>query len=142
MLIDSNEELSIKSQCGLLSVARSSYYYSPISETAENLELMMRIKEMHNEYPAYGYRKIHACLRREGHEINVKRVERLWNNLGFRSILPSKNLSKPNLAHEKYPYLLNGMEIIRPNQVFSMDITYIIMPNGFLYLASVIDWYS
>jgi putative transposase len=134
--------LSIEKQCEAIGLARSSYYYEPIAETKENMNLMRRIEELHYELPEYGYRKIHAQLRREGFSPNEKKIERLWSNLGFRSILPRPNLSKPGNQVVIYPYLLNGMWIERPNQVFSTDITFIPLPKGYIYLATVTDWFS
>lgn len=137
-----NPKLSIEAQCEALGLPRSSFYYSAIAESEENLLLMQRIEELHYKYPAYGYRKIYAHLRRENFEINEKRIERVWSALGFRSILPSHNLSKPSKLHERYPYLLNGMWIDKPNQVFSTDITFIPVVKGFMYLVTVTDWFS
>jgi len=137
-----NPHLSIEAQCEALGLSRSSFYYSPVEESKENLLLMRRTEELHYKYPAYGYRKAHAHLRRENFEINEKKLERLWRVLGFRSILPSPNLSKPSRLHKKYPYLLNGMWIGKPNQVFSTDITFIPVVKGFMYLVTVTDWFS
>lgn len=104
--------------------------------------MMQQIEELHYKYPEYGYRKIYAELRRGGVIVNEKKVERLWRNLGFRSLLPKPFLSQGAPGRAKYPYLLNGMWIGRPNQVFSTDITYIPLPKGFVYLATVTDWFS
>lgn len=143
MLIDPNYSgLSIEAQCEALGLSRSSYYYAPIPASEENIALMKRIEEIHYERPEYGYRKIHATLRREGIEVNEKRIERLWAQLGFQSILPRKNLSKPSPLYQIYPYLLNGMWIGAPNQVFSTDITFLPMATGFVYLVTVTDWFS
>ncbi len=103
---------------------------------------MKRIEEMHYLRPEYGYRKIHAELRREEVDVNEKRVERLWSTLGFMSILPRPNLSKAAESHPCYPYLLNGLWIGAPNQVFSTDITFLPLANGFVYLVTVTDWFS
>ena len=135
-------DLTIAEQCDVLGLCRSSYYYEPIGETVENLALMRRIEELHYEWPEYGYRKIHSVLHREGIKVNEKKIERLWKKLGFRSTLPGPSLSKPGASKPFYPYLLNGMRIEKPNQVFSTDITFIPLLQGFVYLASVIDWYS
>lgn len=137
-----SKDLSIEAQCEALGLARSSYYYVPISASEEILMLMKRIEEMHYQQPEYGYRKIYAELRKEHFMVNEKRIERLWHQLGFFSILPRRNLSKPLLKHYRYPYLLNGLWIGEPNQVFSTDITFLPLANGFIYLATVIDWYS
>lgn len=97
---------------------------------------------MHYLQPEYGYRKIHANLRREGFSVNEKKVERLWGKLGFLSSLPRKSLSTPTASHPRYPYLLNGLWIGAPNQVFSTDITFLPLANGFVYLTTVTDWFS
>jgi len=142
-LIEPNHlELSIEEQCEALGLPRSSYYYEPVVEIEENMNLLKRIEEIHYERPEYGYRKTHAQLCREGFPPNEKRIERLWSKLGFHSILPGPNLSKPGKQAVIYPYLLNGMWIERPNQVFSTDITFIPLPRGFIYLATVTDWFS
>ena len=142
LLIDPKHGLSIEEQCDVLGLPRSSYYYEPILENAENLTLMKRIEELHYKYPEYGYRKVQVELRKESYIVNEKRVERLWRAMGFSSILPKPNLSKVNITHPKYPYLLNGMAILSPNQVFSTDITFIPTANGYIYLVSIMDWYS
>lgn len=103
---------------------------------------MKRIEEMHLEIPAYGYRKVYVDLRKEGYDVNEKRIERLWHLLGYRSILPGRNLSKPGIDRPYYPYLLNGLWITVPYQVLSADITYIPLRGGFIYLVSITDWFS
>lgn len=135
-------KLTIEDQCEALDLPRSSYYYSPVIESEENLTLMKRIEELHYENPEYGYRKIHATLQREGVKVNEKKIERLWSKLGFKSILPIPCLSKPAASHQHYPYLLNELWITHPNQVFSTDITFIPVARGFVYLVTVTDWYS
>jgi len=143
LLVDPNyPNLSITAQCNALGFSRSSFYYDPKPETLQNLILMRRIEELHYALPDLGYRRIHANLRREGYDINDKRVKRLWRVMGFESILPKKNLSKPDLSHLKYPYLLNGMTVFRPNQIFSSDITFLPTSSGFVYLVIIMDWYS
>lgn len=137
-----NPDLAIAAQCEALGLARSSYYYSPVKAQEKDLQLMKRIEELHYERPELGYRKIHAGLRREGIEINEKKVARLWQVLGFRSILPGPNLSKASKCHPRYPYLLNGMYIAYAGQVCSADITFIPLLGGFIYLVSVSDWFS
>jgi putative transposase len=143
MLIESDHPtLSVEAQCEALGLSRSSYYYIPILESEETLILMKRMEEMHYEQPEYGYRKIYANLRREGVNVSEKRIERLWSKLGFLSMLPRRNLSKPTASHPHYPYLLDGLWIGTPNQVFSTDITFLPMANGFVYLTTVTDWFS
>ena len=125
-----------------MGLSRSSYYYSPMPETEENINLMTLIEEIHYRHPEYGYRKIHAQLRRDGRLVNEKRVERLWGILGFLSILPRPNLSKSCPENAHFPYLLNGMWIGAANQVFSIDITFLPLANGYVYLCAICDWFS
>jgi putative transposase len=142
-LIELNHpKLSIEEQCSAINLSRSSYYYEPIGETEENLKLMKRIEEIHLQIPELGYRKIFIELRKEDWNVNEKRIERLWSLLRFRSILPGPNLSKPEIKNVHYPYLLNGLWVDKPYLVFSADITYIPVKNGFIYLVSITDWFS
>lgn len=107
-----------------------------------NLELMNKIDEIYTKKPCYGSPKITEYLRRQDYLVNIKRVKRLMKLMGICAIYPKRNLSKGNKEHEKYPYLLKGVDIINPNQVWSTDITYIRLKHGFLYLTAIIDWYS
>lgn len=134
--------LSIRQRCELLDLNRSSYYYQPQPEDEYNLLLMNLIDELYTKHPFYGSPRIWASLRRIGHKINIKRVKRLMNIMGISAIYPKANLSKPAAGHKIFPYLLSGVEIVRPNQVWSADITYIRMAYGFMYLVAIIDWYS
>ena len=136
-------QISVKRQCELLDLARSVYYYQPATETAYNLELMRRIDEQYMRTPYYGVGMMYGYLRRRlGHQVNVKRVRRLYRKMGLEAIYPKPNLSRPNAEHKVYPYLLRNVAIERVNQVWSMDITYMPMKQGFLYLTAVMDWYS
>ena len=135
-------ELSLRQCCGLLELNRSTYYYEPQREDAYNLLLMNLIDEQYTRTPFYGSRRITAWLRRQGHEINRKRIQRLMEKMGIIAIYPKTSLSKPAPGHKIYPYLLRGIKILRPNQVWSADITYVRMAQGFLYLVAIIDWYS
>jgi putative transposase len=135
-------DLSVRRQCELLGVNRSSYYYAPASESPFNLALMQRIDEIYTASPFYGYRKITVLLQQEGCAVNRKRVARLMNLMGIHAICPGPQTSRPAPDHKVYPYLLRGVAIIRPNQVWSVDITYIRMRSGFMYLVAIIDWYS
>lgn len=135
-------DLSVRRQCELLGVNRSSYYYAPASESSLNLALMQRIDEIYTASPFYGYRKITALLQQEGCAVNRKRVARLMNLMGIHAICPGPQTSRPVPDHKVYPYLLRGVAIVRPNQVWSVDITYIRMRPGFMYLVAIIDWYS
>jgi len=134
--------LSVRRQCDLLGLARSGLYYEPQGESAENLALMRLLDEAYTAWPFYGVRKMTAHLEREGQAVNVKRVRRLMRLMGLETIYPRKRLSVPGEGHKRYPYLLRGVEIVRPDQVWSADITYIRLRRGFLYLAAILDWYS
>jgi putative transposase len=137
-----NKGLSIHRQCELLDLPRSSYYYKPAQETEQNVNLMRQIDELHLEHPYYGVLRMRAQLSTEQYAINEKRIRRLMRKMGIEAIYPKRNLSKPCKWHLRFPYLLRGLEINRPNQVWSMDITYIPMKQGFMYLCAVIDWHS
>jgi putative transposase len=118
-------------------VPRSTYYHQPRSESAENLRLLRRLDELYLDYPFFGSRRMAVTLK-----VNRKRTQRLMRILGIEALYPKRNLSRPAPGHEIYPYLLRGVSIERPNQVWSTDITYIPMHGGFLYLVAVMDWYS
>ncbi len=124
-------------QCRLAELSRSSWYYQPAGETAENLALMRRIDEQYLETPFYGSRKLAAVL-----SVNRKRVQRLMRLMGLEAIYPQRRLTQPGAGHKIYPYLLRNLEVLRPDQVWSTDITYIPLRHGFLYLVAVLDWYS
>jgi putative transposase len=142
-LIDKNMDgLSIGRQCELLTLSRSSYYYQPSQETAENLLLMRKIDELHMEHPYYGVLRMQAELTTVEDPLNEKRIRRLMRKMGIETLYPKPNTSKPCLWNKRFPYLLRGLEINHPNQVWSTDITYIPMKNGFMYLCAIIDWYS
>jgi putative transposase len=111
-------------------------------ETAQNLELMRLIDEEYTRHPFYGSRKMRDWLRRQGYAVNRKRVRRLMRKMGLESVAPKPNTSRPAPQHKIYPYLLRGLEIDRPDQVWCTDITYIRLAKGFVYLTAVMDWYS
>lgn len=134
--------MSIRRQCELLGCNRSSYYYRKAEESSENLELMKKLDAYYLDYPFYGSRRMTECLRREGYEVNRKRVQRLMRVMGLEPIYPKPKTSERNPEHRIYPYLLRGVLIERPNQVWSSDITYVPMGGGFMYLVAIIDWYS
>jgi putative transposase len=143
MVEEDNVELSIRRQCELLMFSRSSYYRSPGCESEENLALMRLIDEEYLRHPFFGTRKIRDYLARLGHKVNRKRVQRLMRLMGLESIAPrKKRTTVPDKAHKVYPYLLRGLLIERPNQVWVSDITYIPIRGGFVYLTAVMDWYS
>ena len=140
-----HEALSIARQCELLHLPRSSYYRSGVNLSGvsqADLELMRLIDEEYTRHPFYGSRKIRTFLRRQGYKVNRKRVQRLMRKMGIQSIAPKPNTSMPRKDHKIYPYLLNGMNINRPNMVWCSDITYIRLSGGFVYLTAVMDWYS
>ena len=129
--------MTIQQQCELLSLPRSTYYYQPRPESAENLCLMRRLDELYLECPFFGSRRMAVML-----GVNRKRAQRLMGIMGIEALYPKPNLSRPAPGHEIYPYLLRGLSIERPNQVWSTDITYIPMRGGFLYLVAVMDSFS
>ena len=132
--------LSLSRQCQVLAISRSSFYYTPKGESAENLALMRRIDELFLKYPFYGSRQMVRQLRREGLRIGRHRVRRLMRLMGLEAIYQAPRTSDPHPAHRIYPYRLNGLTIDRPNQVWCADITYIPVQHGFLYLVAVMDW--
>jgi len=129
--------LSVARQCELLGLPRSSWYYEPAGESAENLALMRRIDEQFLKTPFYGSRKLAWVL-----GANRKRVQRLMRLMGLEAIYPKPRTTQRAAGHKIYPYLLRNLAIVRPDQVWSTDITYVPMRHGFLYLVAVIDWYS
>lgn len=142
-LIDpAHAQISIRRQCELIDLNRSTYYLEPAGESLFNMMLMRLIDEQYMKTPFYGYLKITAWLRRQNYPVNKKRVARLMRLMGLQAVFPGQKTTIPAPGHKIYPYLLRGLKITRPNQVWSTDITYIPMPKGFMYLTAVIDWYS
>jgi putative transposase len=139
-----NPKLSIVRQCELIDLSRASYYRGAAveEESAQNLELMRLIDEEYTRHPFYGTRKMRDWLCRQGHRVNRKRVQRLMRRMGLESVAPKPNTSKAAKGHKVYPYLLRGLEIERPNQVWCSDLTYIRLAGGFVYLTAVMDWHS
>jgi len=136
-------QISIYRQCELLSLARSSLYYKPVEvDDSFNVLLMRLIDEQFTKYPFYDVDKMTAWLKRNKHEVNHKRIRRLMRLMGLHAIYPKPNLSKAREEHKKYPYLLKGVHVARPNHVWMSDITYIRMSRGFMYLVAILDWYS
>jgi putative transposase len=135
-------KLSIRQQCALLDLARSSYYYEPAHETKENLALMRLIDEEYTRHPFYGSRRLTLWLNQQGQAVNRKRVQRLMRLMNLEAIYPKPKLSVPDRQHKVYPYLLRNVTIERVDQVWSTDITYVPLAGGFMYLAAIIDWYS
>jgi len=142
-LVDcADTELSIVAQCRLLKVARSSLYWRPAAVSEDDLRLMRRIDELYLTTPFYGARRMVAVLRRDGWMVNRKRVRRLMRVMRIEAIYQKPNTSRRHPDHIVYPYLLRGLAIDRPNQVWCADITYIPMAKGFVYLIAVMDWFS
>jgi len=142
-LVDHDDPaLPVVVQCRLLKVARSTLYYRPVLVSADDLAVMRRIDELHLAWPFYGSRRMAAVLRREGREVNRKRAKRLMRVMGIEALYQKPNTSKGHPEHKVYPYLLRGLTIGRPNQVWCADITYIPMAKGFVYLVAVMDWFS
>lgn len=135
-------QISLRRQCALLGVARSSYYYQPVAIDPEELTLLDRIDRIYTRHPFYGSRRITEALLAEGSEVNRKHVQRLMRQLGLVGIAPTGSTSQPAAEHRIYPYLLRNVAITQRNQVWSTDITYIPLQRGFCYLTAVIDWYS
>lgn len=142
MIEVNHEKLSIREQCGLLGLSRASFYYHPTSASEETLRLMERIDEIHTEHITWGSRKIRDALRLEGWSMNRKRVQRLMRLMAMQVVFPKQHRMRLPVGHELYPYLLRGVRIERPNQVWSIDTTYIRLDQGFVYLTAIIDWYS
>lgn len=142
MVESQNGGLSVKQQCELLNISRSSLYYKSKGENPLNLKLMRLIDEQYLKAPFYGSRQMARHLRREGYCVGRHRVRRLMRVMGIEAIYQVPRTSQPHPEHKIYPYLLRDMEIIRPNQVWCADITYIPIGRGFLYLMAIMDWYS
>jgi len=123
-------------------VARSTLYYQPVQAGADELAVMRRIDELHLDYPFYGSRRMAVVLRNDGWVVNRKRMQRLMRLMGLEAIYQKPNTSRPHPDHKVYPYLLRGLIIDRPNQVWCADITYVPMAKGFVYLVAIMDWFS
>ncbi len=142
MIQPDHSSLSVARQCRLLSISRSSYYHTPVGESAENLALMAEIDRQFLETPFYGVRQMTWHLRARRHRVNVKRVRRLMRLMGLTPIYQRPRTSVPTPGHKIYPYLLRGVTVDRPDQVWCADITYIPLAKGFLYLVAIMDWWS
>ena len=142
MIEPGHSHISLRQQCELIGLHRSSWYYQPAGESAFNLQLMRLIDEQYLRTPFYGSPKMTAWLRRQGHPVNPKRIARLMRLMGLQAIYPKPKTSIPGKDHRIYPYLLRNLEIVHPNQVWCSDITYVPMARGFMYLVAVMDWYS
>lgn len=142
MIEPNHPSLSVRRQCELVGLNRASYYYEAGQESELNLNLMCLIDEQYTQTPFYGWLRMTAHLKRLGYAINHKRVQRLMNQMGLEAVYPKPRTSLAAKGHKIYPYLLRGLDIVHPNQVWSTDITYIPMPKGFMYLVAVMDWFS
>ena len=142
MIEPSHPSLSIGRQCGLLGLNRPTYYYQPNRESEEDLQLMRLIDEQYLKTPFYGSRRMRAALERQKVYVNRKRVQRLMRRMGIKAVSPGPQTSRPCPGHKIFPYLLRGLPIVRPDQVWAADITYIPMHHGFMYLVAILDWFS
>lgn len=140
--VQAGESLSMRRQCELLGINRSGLYYESVGPDPEDLALMRRIDELHLEVPFYGSRRVARELRSRGLVVNRKRIQRLMRLMGIEAIAPKPNTSQPEPEDPVYPYLLRGLRIDRPNQVWAADITYIPLARGFAYLVVIMDWCS
>jgi putative transposase len=142
MIQPNHPELSVTRQCRLMSVSRSSFYHQPRGESARNLALMAETDRQFLDTPFYGAQQMTWHLRAQGHHVNIKRVRRLMRLMGLMPIYQKPRTSIPAKGHKTYPYLLRGLSVDRPNQVWCADITYIPLARGFLYLVAIMDWWS
>ena len=140
--ITENKHISIRHQCELVDIHRSNVYYQAVGESVENLEFMRLMDEHYLDHPTYGVLQMQDFLLLLGFLVNVKRVRRLLRKMGLMAIYPKRNLSKLGSAKYIRPYLLRGLKAVRPNQIWAVDITYIPMTGGFMYLTAIIDLYS
>ena len=141
-MIDPEHDLAIKQQAEVLGISRSTVYYEPLPISAEDLWLMRRLDELHLNYPFAGSRMLRGLLWQQGLEVGRRHIKTLMRRMGIEAIYRKPNTSKPAPGHRIYPYLLRELFITRPNQAWAMDITYIPMARGFIYLAAVVDWFS
>ena len=142
LLEPDHRSISLRRQCDLLDLPRSTAYYAPIPESVENLALMREIDALYLEDPSYGSRSIAAVLANTGWSVNRKRVQRLMRLMGIEGARPKRATSKPSPGHRVFPYLLRNVAITHPDQVWSTDITFVPVRCGFVYLTAVMDWYS
>lgn len=144
MISKGHSKLSLQRQCKLLQIHRSGIYYKPRGESKLNLELMRLMDEHYTHHPFKGAKRMHTWLTLDkGYKVNKKRIERLYSRvMGLRAIMPGKHTSRRNKEHKVYPYLLRNLTVDRPNQVWAIDITYIPMRKGFMYLVAIIDLHS
>ncbi len=142
MIERDSKELSLSTQCELLGLNRTGLYYVPAGPSPKEIEIKHRIDEIYTAHPYYGSRRIKVTLCNEGYKISRPTVQRYMREMGIAGISPGPNMSKRNIEHKLFPYLLRGLDIIRPNQVWGIDITYIRLLGGWMYLVAILDWYS
>ena len=142
MIEPRHPEIPVYRQCELLGLSKAAYYYRDIDVSVLNLALMRLIDEQYTRTPFYGVPKMTEWLRQQGYKVNPKRVRRLMRLMGLEAVYPKPWLSKPTKGNKKYPYLLKGLIINRPDYVWSADITYIRLVQGFIYLVAIMDWFS
>ena len=142
MIGPQHPQLSVVRQCELVGLPRSSFYYQAAAPDPFTLQVMHAIDRIYTDHPFFGVRRIWKTLRNDGYEVNRKRVHRLMQQMGLQAIYPRKRLSVPDNDHRVYPYLLRGLTIDRPDQVWCSDITYLRLRGGFVYLVAVMDWFS
>jgi len=142
LIEEEHPQLSVRRQCALLGLSRASLYYRPQAESPDNVQLMRLLDEQYTATPFYGVRRMTAWLRSQGYAVNHKRVARLMQQMGIAAIYAKPKLSQASPGHTIYPYLLRGVKIARVNHVWSTDITYIRLHQGFIYLVAVMDWFS
>jgi putative transposase len=141
-MIDHHCRISVRRQCELLGLSRSTLYFKPGQESEINLHLMRLIDEQYLQTPFYGWPRMTAHLRRQGYWVNHKRVRRLMSKMGIQAIYAKKHMSQADIEHSIYPYLLRDLTIARPDQVWCADMTYVPMAQGFMYLVVIMDWFS
>ena len=141
-MIDRKHRLSVKRQAALLGISRGSVYYLPREVPEADLALMLRIDQLHLDYPFAGSRMLRDLLAGEGLQVGRLHVSTLMKRMGIEALYRKPNTSKPEPGHKVYPYLLRKLAVTRPNQVWAIDITYVPMAKGFVYLVAVVDWFS
>ncbi len=141
-MIDRRHALSLSRQAALVGISRGSIYYEPRPVSAQDLALRQRVDRLHLEHPFAGTRLLRDLLNQEGHKVGRKHVRTLMQRMGLVALYRKPRTTQPGAGHQVYPYLLRGLSIARPNQGWGMDITYIPMARGFVYLTAVLDWYS
>ena len=142
MIEQDHPKISTARQCRMLGLPRSTYYHRPRPTPEEDLRLMRKIDETYLAYPSFGSRQMERWLRRQGYHVNRKRVQRLMREMGLEAIYQKPNLSRANPQNRVYPYLLRKLKVEQPNQAWAMDITYVPVQGGYIYLCAVLDWYS